>query len=357
MSGKPDRIRVGMVGAGGIACAHYGGFDSEEGRALAEIYALCEVREETLSSEAKKRGIPPERCFTDYLEMMKLEELDAVDICTPNRYHHGPAVAAARAGKHILCEKPMSVSGRLAQEMVDAAEEAGVILQVGCHRRFDPGARALKRYVEAGELGEIYHARAVTHRRRGIPGGSFIRKDAGGIGVLGDMGVHIVDKVLWLCGYPRPTVALGTVASKIGNREGYIALWGGGAGWLPEEFEVEDFAAGLVKFETGMQLVIEACWAANVDTFGPSYILGTDGGCIVEPPKIFGQKHGTVVDVQPVVRDKGSAHAAEVIAFLEAVRDGRPSPVPGSEVVVTSHIFDAIYESARTGREVKVSVK
>lgn len=358
MAKASKKVRVGMVGVSGIAGAHYRGYDSPEGKELGEIYALCDIREDLLEAEAEKREIPAKRCFTDFRELVKLDRLDAVDICTPNQFHHEPAIAAAEAGKHVMVEKPIAISGKLGQQMVDAAAQAGVILQVGCNTRFTSGAQALKRFIDAGEFGEIYHARAVAFGRRRIPGASFVKKSTAGVGVLADIGVHILDRILWLVGYPKPTVALGSAFAKFGGREDYINLTSWAAPWDPKDFGVEDFAAAIVKFENGMQVVIETGWAGNVDSLGPSYILGTEAGCTVEPQiRIFGQKHGTIVNVEPVTTGKGGGHAEEIIAFLKAVRDGTPSLVPGGEVVITSHIFDAIYESTKTGREAEVGAE
>ena len=357
MCATGEKVKVGIIGVAGIAGAHYRGYDSPEGKEIGEIYAMCDVNEKALSATAEQKGVPPERCFTDLGKMLALDELDAVDVCTPNQFHHPQTVAAARAGKHVLVEKPMAVSGALAQEMVDECEKAGVILQVGCNRHFEPAHEAIKRFIDAGEFGEIYHARACYPRRRGIPGGSFIRKETAGLGALADIGVHALDLVLWLCGYPKPTVASGVALTKIGTRPGYVNLTSWAQPFAPEDMDVEEFAAALIRFETGLQVILEVSWAANIDTFGPSYILGTDAGCTLGPYRIFTERHGTAITIDPQTPEKVSSHGREVVAFMRAIRGEGPNLVPGSDVVVTSHVFDAIYESTKTGREVKVKTR
>src|SRR5206468_1065044 len=150
-----------------------------------------------------------ERVFSDYREMLEaLTELDAVDVCTPNYLHHEPVIAALQAGKHVIVEKPIAMNGQLGQQMVDAAKTAGKILMVAQNQRFRADAQALKRFIDAGQMGDIYYGRVQAVRRRGIPGwGVFTQKDKQGGGPLIDIGVHMLDLCLWLMGHPKPTAA------------------------------------------------------------------------------------------------------------------------------------------------------
>src|SRR5437588_10797275 len=222
--------------------------------------------------------------------------------------------------------------------MVAAARRAGRKLQVGFHSRVSSGAQALTRFVEAGEMGEIYFARAQAMRRRGIPGwGVFTQKDKQGGGPLIDIGVHILDLTLWLMGHPKPTRCSGQTYAKFGPREGVLGLMGQ---WDPKIFTVEDFAVGLIRFDNGATLVLESSFVANQeqrDIFNTE-LFGTEGGCSYRPTKMFFEKHQTLIDASPAYLPQVKTHEAEIKAFVKAVRDDTPVPVTGEEALMTTQI-------------------
>jgi predicted dehydrogenase len=348
MRKKSGVIKVGIIGAGGIARGAH--IPSYQRLKDVEIMAVCDINEEAAKQAAKDFNIP--RVFSDYNDLLKLRELDAVSVCTPNAFHAPATIAALNAGKHVLCEKPMALNAKEGKAMVDAAKKNKKLLQVGFHMRFEAGSQLLKRFIEVGELGEIYYARAIFLRRRGIPSwGVFTRKDLQGGGALVDIGVHILDLVIWLMGSPKPVSVSGMACTKFGNREGIVNPWGK---WDVKKFDVDDFAVAFVKFNTGAGLILETSWAANVDNPGSSMILGTEGGCQLDPPKIYKQQRDTLVDLTPIVPRGEEGHNAEVRRFIEAIREGLPSPVPGEEALEINKIMDGIYESSETGREVRI---
>lgn len=347
---KKGIINVGIIGAGGIAeGAHIPGYLATEG---VKIMAVCDINEERAKYVANKFNIP--LIFTDYKDLVAVEEIDAVSVCTPNNFHAGPTIAALESGKHVLCEKPIAGNAKDGQAMVDAAKRTGKILQIGLHMRFERESQVLKRFIEEGELGDIYFTRAVAMRRRGIPSwGAFVEKKMSGGGPLVDIGVHILDLVVWLMGCPKPVSATGMTYTKFGNRKDICpGPWGW---WKVDKFDVEDFAVAFVKFDNGATAVLETSWAANIEGVGPTYLLGDKGGAQIHPLKIYQDKHGTLIDVTPVL-DGGrmSPHTAEVQAFIRAIREGLPSPVPGEEALEITKIFDAVYEATRTGRMVRI---
>ena len=207
--------------------------------------------------------------------MLTEQALDVVSVATPNKLHMPLTVAALEAGCHVLCEKPMALSAAEAHKMLGAAERAARRLMINFSYRFNEQSQALKERVDAGELGEIYFGRTIWHRRRGLPrfGGWFGQKAISGGGPLIDLGVHRLDLALWLMGYPKPVWVMGgaykPIASALAQAQGV-------------EYDVEDLAVAMIRFENGAMLVVEASWAANVQEreLMETRLLGTKGGLV-----------------------------------------------------------------------------
>jgi predicted dehydrogenase len=236
----------------------------------AEIIALCDVDKERLKSAQEEYGV--KHVFINYEEMLNLKGLQAVTLALPNRLHAPVTIAALSAGKHVLCEKPMAMNAKEAEEMVRTAKKAKKQLMIHFNQRFTQDALFLKRYIDAGHLGEIYYAKTGWTRRRGVPGmGSwFTRKAEAGGGGLIDLGVHMLDFALYMMGYPKSVSVIGRTYAKfgpaMGEREGKV-------------FDVDDLAAALITFENGATLFLEASWATNIEQETISTELcGTQGG-------------------------------------------------------------------------------
>jgi len=346
------KVRVGIIGSGGIAQAcHMPGYQE---LADVEIHAVADINPETARRAAEQFSVP--HVFSDYRDLVAMREVEAVSVCTPNAFHKGPTIAALRAGKHVLVEKPMALNATEARAMIAAAKRAGKLLMVGLNNRFSAATQALKRAADAGALGEVYFAEAVATRRRGIPGwGVFTEKEKSGGGALVDIGVHILDLTLHLMGYPKPTSVSGMVAAKFGPRKDLPRVEGGWH-WDPKRFDVDDFGVGFIRFQNGASLVLKTSWAGNIGDPGFNCTLwGTDGGCRFDPLGIFRQEYGSLVDITPVDLPQVRSHSVEVERFVEAIRKGLPSPVPPEEALVTQQILDAIHRSSQTGKEVKLT--
>lgn len=216
-------LRVGIVGCGGISrSAHipaYLGCGSQ-----VDLLAVADVVKGRAEECAREFSIP--QAFSDPIEMLEQADLDAVSVCVPNKYHAPLTLAAIEAGCHVLCEKPPAMTAEEAEQMAFTAHRAGKILSYGFQYRHTPEVRTLKRFVEEGELGEVYVARVQALRRRGIPGwGVFTDRDVQGGGPLIDIGIHVLDTAMHLMGYPEPDIVLGATYLKIGNRKG-VGMWG-----------------------------------------------------------------------------------------------------------------------------------
>jgi predicted dehydrogenase len=340
-------VRVAIIGSGGIArYAHVPGYKAQKG---VEIVAVCDVVLDKAAEIAHEFGIP--RWYGSYQELLENEKLDAISICTPNVAHRETTIAALEAGLHVLCEKPMAMNLCEAQEMAAAARRTGRILQVGLQWRFTGEAQALKRFIDGGELGDIYYGEATCMRRRGIPGwGVFTQKALQGGGALIDIGVHTLDHTMWLMGNPRPVAVSGVTYAAFGKRSDVVSTW---APWDPARFDVDDMGVALVRFEGGASLILRASWAANIEKpYQETRILGTNGGASMSPLRIFKEMHGALVDISPTEIPDVKPHAAEIAHFIACVRGEHACAVNLDSVLQTQAVLDAIYRSAETGREV-----
>lgn len=343
------KTKIGIIGTGAIAQGTH--IPAYLNHPDVEIVAVCDIRKDVLDKAHADTGAKYK--FTDYNELLKLEEIEAVDICTPNYVHNAPTISALQAGKHVIVEKPIALNAIEGAEMVEASRKFGKKLMVAYCRRWGSDAQALRRFVDAGEMGEIYYARVQALRRRGIPNwGVFTQKDKQGGGPLIDIGVHMLDMTLWFMGHPKPVAASGKCYTKFGTRPGITNSWGP---WDYKNFTVEDFATGLIRFENGATLVIESSFVANIgDNILNTALLGTEGGCELSPLKMYKEKNQTLLDMTPVSMPQVNIHEAEIIAFIDAIRNDKPSPVPGEEGLMVAKIMDAIYKSSDENKEVEI---
>jgi predicted dehydrogenase len=352
-------LRVGIIGTGGIATsAHIPGYQKCEG---IELHAACDVLKDRAEAMAAKFGIP--HVYTDYHEMLKDASLDVVSVCTPPFAHKDAAIAALEAGKHVLCEKPMALDSGEAEQMVEAWHRSRRRhrnkFTIGFQSRWSRNAQILKRFVDAGELGEVYYGRAVALRRRGVPAwGVFTSKAKNGGGPMIDIGVHALDLALWLMGHPEPASVYGVAFRKFGNRPAVYNPWGA---WDPTTFDVEDSAFAMIRFANGAALQLECSWVLNVEqSQGQTILAGTEGGAQLNPFRVFQDKHGTAVDIAPPerpvegVRPPEPAHTLEVQGFIRAIREDADPLVLPEQALMVSRIVDAIYRSSETGEAVRL---
>jgi len=352
-------LRVGLIGTGAIMqSAHVPAWTGlrDEGRVV--LAAACDVRESAAQSLADAHGIPA--VYDDYRAMLRKESLDVVDVAAPNTVHTPVAKAALRAGCHVYCEKPLAPTPREVRQLIRARDKARRRLMTGQHLRFEGRNVALKRYVDDGVLGDVYYARASALRRRGAPGwGKFLTRDVSAGGPLLDIGVHVLDLALWLMGFPKPVAVSGVAPRKLADRPETVNRPGWGD-WREtgEPFDVEDFAVGFVRFADGAVLVLESSFLLNVpdEEVIDAMICGTEGGLDVASGRIVTQEHGVIrlSTLENVPEDE--AHAAAIVAFVDAMEQKRPVPVPAEETLAVMAILDGVYRShAKGGREVPVS--
>jgi predicted dehydrogenase len=347
---RDGKLQVGLIGVGGIGRdQHLPGWAKVP---FAEVTAAADISEEAL---VKSCGfLPAERRFTDWHDLVALDDLDVVDICTPNCTHAPIAITALEAGKHVLCEKPLGVTSDEVRRMAEAARAANRLVMAAQHLRFDPSCRQMKALIDGGMLGHIYYARAQWLRRRLLPPrATFIEKRLSGGGPALDVGVHVLDLTYWFLGAPRPVSVSAFADAFLAHRPDLGGSWGE---WDRSRFDVEDFAASFVRFENGAVLILETSWLAfqpereliRVQCFGNKAGLAWPDGIVV------GETNQVPWEMRTGEPSKHLPHHEEILEFAQAVRDGLPSPVPIEESLAVIQILEAVYRSSKEKREVLI---
>jgi predicted dehydrogenase len=340
-------IKVGMVGTGGIAEFHARGY--RRAREV-ELVACCDLNEARVKQFAQDQGF--RRFYTDYREMFDSEELDAISVCTPNYFHKEPTIEALKRDIHVLCEKPIGMNSKEAKAMVEASWKSKALLTVGQHFRFDPANQALKKMIDAGDLGEIYFARSWSVRRVGIPGwGVFHVKEKSSGGPLIDIGVHALDLTLWLMGFPQIEAVTGQTYRKFGDKPEQTHTWGGTID--PTTFSVEDFACAMARMSNGATLLIESSWASNIEKESfTQQILGDKGGATAYPHAAYTVRNGVHQNICLAELPEVEAHEEQVIWFMDCIRGEKEVVVRPEQTFQTMQLIDAIYRSSEIGKEV-----
>lgn len=350
------KIKVGIIGVGNIAESHINGYLQNPD---VELYAFCDINEERLKQKGEKFGVT--RLFTDKNEMLKLEEIDAVSVCTWNAAHAECTIAALNAGKNVLCEKPMAMNSEEALAMQAAAEKSGKLLMIGFVRRYGNDCKILKDFIDNGYMGDIYYTKATYLRRNGCPGGWFGDKSRSGGGPLIDLGVHVIDLTRYLAGCPKPVSVFGATFHKLADRPGVKkdprAYRASDAG--KDIFDVEDFASAMVRYDNGMVLSIEAAFSLNLkEDTGTIELFGTKAGAKLSPElEIYTNMNGYMTNVEltiPTSLSFGGLFENEINHYVDCVKNGTKCVSPAEDGVLLMNILDAIYESARTGHEVVI---
>ncbi len=362
------KLRVGIIGTGWIAEAHiqqYVKFPDVEVVAMADLIpgkcqAFCE-----------RNGVDYTNIhfYPDHQSMLDNEKLDAVSICTYNATHAECAIAALKAGVNVLLEKPFTVTLDEAVEVMKAEKESGKLLTIGFQPRMDPNMQEIKKIVESGELGEIYYIQTGGGRRRGIPNSTFIEKSTAGIGALGDIGCYSLDMVLNAIGYPKPLTVTGYTSDFFGKNVKYMKPdQYHTAQENADRFSVDDFAAAFVRLEGGIILDFRIAWAMHLDTPGDTIIMGkkaslripsTDcwNGSVGGEMTIYTDMGGLQTQTKlPIIKSDKSLFEMKVRSFLDAVKEGKPAPVPSSQILYNQAIIDGINKSAKLGHEVEIEI-
>ncbi len=353
-----DKVRVGIIGCGGIANGKH--MPSLQQLENVEMVAFCDIIVERAEEAKKNFGTPDAAVYEDYKKLLEDKTIDVVHVLTPNRSHSFITVDALEAGKHVMCEKPMAINSVEAMKMVEAAKRTGKKLTIGYQSRQRPDSQYMKAEAEAGAFGEIYYAKATAIRRRAVPTwGVFLNEYEQGGGPLIDIGTHALDLTLWMMDNYKPKYCVGTTYHKLNNDRNTGNAWGD---WDPEKFTVEDAAFGFVVMENGATINLESSWALNYadPREAITTICGTKGGADMMNGLRLNYIHqGRQCIMTPNLSAGGVAFydgdGNERSDFKEArqwinavVNDKTPCVLPEQAYCVT-RILEGIYTSAKTG--------
>lgn len=348
-------VRVGVVGLGLMGRVH----SRNVGKARGNVVAGADVSAGPRAEFEDEFDVP---AYEDHAALYAGEELDAVIIATPNRFHEAAVTAALEAGHDVFVEKPLAHSLDSAERIANAARESTGVCMVGFHSRFSPAATATRAYIDAGRFGDVCHIEARYVRRRGIPtpGSWFTTSAVSGGGALIDVGVHVIDLSLSLLGFPRVSEVTGVARSNFGacddyaDPDGFAGAWDDGDG----DFDVEDSVSAFVRCVTGQTISLEVAWATNRPPANELVVRGTDAGArfdvegeVVELYESgrLGTDHYVTSEID--ARGGPDGHLGAVERFLEAVGSGEPPVVNTFEQALSvQRVIDGIYRSSETGR-------
>jgi predicted dehydrogenase len=347
--------RVAVIGNGQIGTAHLNRW--KELADVAELVAVCDIKPDVLDRAATNFNVPDK--YLAFRDVLKRDDIDAVDVCVHNNLHPGITIAALEAGKHVYCEKPMAGTFCDAKAMRDTARRVGKKLHIQMDTLFAPETRVAKVLIDEGRLGQLYHARSTGFRRRGRPWvdgyGShfFVQKDVAAGGAMYDMGVYHVCQLLYLMGNPKVARITGQAYQKLPMDKARADSAGYG---------VEELGAGFVRFEGDLTMDVIEAWAIHLDNFEGSSLVGTDAGLRLQPfgfYQYWGDLEanvninlGAALGRWRDIRDDGIKFKHSQAHWISALR-GEVELLPTAEYALNHMLIaEGIYLSTKLGREV-----
>ncbi len=345
---------IAVVGCGRIA-------DSAHFPALSKIgevkvkYA-CDLIESKAQREKDKYPDMVENVITDYKIALADPEVDAVYVLTPNYSHYTITMDALRAGKHVFCEKPVTVNYELSCEMANEAEKQGKLLNIGVVNRYNAYVEKLEELNRNGAFGKIYHVYCSFRRYRGIPGlgGDFTTKAKSGGGVLIDLGVHYFDLIFYILGGAKiKNITADTYCEMAKDMSSYKykTMWSEETKNLNGINDVDDFVSGYVRTDKA-SISFNGAWAQNLAE-EEAYVdfLGDKGGARIT---MGGNIRFYDKDMNKTVYELNAPNYFETEneAFLNAISTGEKTKTHISYILETMKLLDALYKSSDTKKEI-----
>jgi len=359
------KVKMGIIGTGWIAECHA---DSLKKMPDVEVVALADLVPGKAEAFAKTWGLEGARIYNSDEELIANEkDIDGVCICTYNTQHAPCTIHALEAGINVLLEKPFTVTLEEAIEVMKAEKKSGKILTIGFQPRMSENMKMIKTIVDSGELGKVYYIQAGGGRRRGIPtpfGTTFIEKETGGIGALGDIGCYSLDMLLNAVGYPKPLTVTGYKSAYFGTDPKYYPEHPEYA----EKFGVDDFAAGFIRLENDIVLDFRISWAMHMDTCGDALILGTKGGLRIPSTDCWNGEFDKPLTIYKTLGDQTIEYKVplkpadnqlfykKIRSFVDAIKNGGKATVPSSQIVINQAILDGLVKSAELGKEIEIKI-
>lgn len=332
-----DKVRLGVVGAGAISqLAHLPVLSKMRG---AELVAVCDNDGPKARALADRFGIPD--AYTDIEDLLELDELDAVVIATPNHLHEPHVLSALASKVHVLCERPLALTARGVERILNTASRADRKVLVGNNHRFRTDVQALDRFLRGGELGKVTGIRAgAYHFPRAAEGWRYRRAESGG-GAFFEYGVPLLDLGLWLADFPAAV----RVTSNMERPRG--------AGAVEEAMLVE------LNVNNGAAFVIDinAAYVGQEERWWFE-VLASRGSARLAPLRVVKELNGRPTDVSPTgASERESAfiqsYRAELAHFLAVIRGEAPYE-PATHQVLVHRIIEAIYRSAEEEKEIRL---
>ena len=357
------KVKIGIIGTGWIAANHIAEYLKMPD---VEVVALADLVPGKAEAFGKKYGCDA-RCYLSGHEMLEAEELDGVSVCTYNTQHAPCTIDALEHGVNVMLEKPFTVTLDEAIEIMKAEKKSGKILTIGFQPRLSENMQMIKKIVDSGELGKVYYIQTGGGRQgRDIPvpfGTSFIAKETGGVGSVGDIGCYSLDMVLNAVGYPKPLTVSGYTSDFFGKDPTTYP----GHPEYAEAFGVDDFAAGFVRLEGGIILDFRIAWAQHVDTFGDTLIVGTKGtlkipsmpcynGDLPSALKLHTEIAGKMVEVDIPKTKCPNLFYQKLRSFVDSIKNGGEATIPSSQIVINQAIIDGIVKSSQLGKEIAIEI-
>lgn len=364
------KIKVALISGGMIAnAAHIPAYRNI--KEFVEIVAVCDIYEPAAKATAERWEIP--HYYTDAAQMLEKEKPDLVSVCTSNASHKDMTKLALEHGANVLCEKPLAITYKDAKELFDLADRMGKKLVACQSSRFTPEHLDAHDLVRQGYLGNIYFSEINRVRRRGVPTwGNFHRKDINGGGAFCDIGVHVLDAVIWIMGNPK-MVSVSGAKSSVLTRKGEnlvtslteagapLGRFGAACSYTPDQFETEEFTAGTIRFENDAILNFKVAWAVNLPVDSSINIVGDRAGLLLPQFKLLSTMDKFQVDIVPrrfneerKYADKTfNGHWYLIENYVNALLGREELIIRPEETLNVSAVIDAFYRSADLHREVR----
>ncbi|MCX8011475.1 MAG: Gfo/Idh/MocA family oxidoreductase [Ignavibacteria bacterium] len=335
-----EKLKIGIIGAGAIAqVAHLPTLKKLQN---VEISAICDIDKLKVNSIAQKFSIP--NVFTDIELFLSEAEYDAVFILTPTNTHKDIIFQVANSCKNVLVEKPIARTYKEAIEIKDYVRQRKVKLMVGMNMRFRPDAMILKSMIDSDQLGEPYLMKVGWFKPRSSMQSWFLKPASAGGGVIIDLGISVLDLILWLCNYPE----IDSITSRV---------------FYHNNLEVEDSACAFIKTKNQKVFTLEVSWTLNYEReifFCNAF--GTNGCGFLNPLRIFKDLGESNLDLTPLKAVKNEnlfakSYENEIKHFISSVRGLSPWVCSADEAVSRMNIIESFYKSAKLDKEVKISSK
>lgn len=353
-------LKVAIIGCGGIANGKH--MPALENIKEIEMVGFADIVEERADKALKRFGTKNSKAYSDYNKMLDEVKPDIVYVCTPNSTHSKISIDAMKKGSHVMCEKPMAINTKEAEEMIEASKKYNRKLTIGYQNRFRKDSILLKQIVDNNELGNIYYAKAIALRRRAVPTwGVFLDEKAQGGGPLIDIGTHALDLTLYMMNNYDVDYVVGTTYRTIAKYHNSANEWGP---WDPEKYTAEDLALGFIKMKNGSTIILESSWALNtlqVEEAKTTLHGDKAGADMTDGLRINGESYGELFTKKYSFDSAGVAFYdgesqketdVEARTFIKAVLDDREVLVKPEEALIVTKILEAIYESSKINKPI-----